>query len=380
MSNILFRKGLYDDFKTNVLGYNTETQQFSNEPMITEGALYFTEDEGGLYLGVSVPNENGEGAHLDVKRIQGSLLYFDTLEEFEENTAPPYDTNVIYFIGDKNTLARYDGTEWKILNSNQEVVAALSTEINKVKEDLTKEENRAQAAEKDLRDAIDDIEENYLTVEAFNVKVNEFSTSLGEKVDNSDFAALGVKVDANTANYNTLSGELAKKFDKAGGTISGNINMSSNKITSLSDGTDNSDAATYGQVKAVDAKVDAANAAAAAVDAKVNSLRNDVLSAIIDENGDLVLTKELDANEQTIYNVVVPDDPDGSEAANVAYVQKSIKANDAMTFCGLVGILSEGAELTDLPTEKVQCGDTYKVATDAEYIIGYDNEGNAKKR
>jgi hypothetical protein len=120
MSNILFRKGSYNEFKTSVLGYNAETQQFSNEQKITEGALYFTEDEGGLYLGVSVPNEGNDGTtHLEVKRIQGSLLYFDTLEAFEDEVAPPYDTNVIYFIGDKNTLARYDGTEWKILNSNE---------------------------------------------------------------------------------------------------------------------------------------------------------------------------------------------------------------------------------------------------------------------
>jgi hypothetical protein len=129
MSNILFRKGSYADFKTNVLGYDDATQQFSKEQKITEGALYFTEDEGGLYLGISVPNEYDEETHLEVKRIQGSLLYFDTLEEFEKKAAPPYDTNVIYFIGDKNTLARYDGSDWKILNSNQEVVAALSAEV-----------------------------------------------------------------------------------------------------------------------------------------------------------------------------------------------------------------------------------------------------------
>jgi hypothetical protein len=50
--NILFKKGSHADFKTNVLTNNKAEA----------GTLYFTEDEGGLYLGKSGGT---------VQRIQG---------------------------------------------------------------------------------------------------------------------------------------------------------------------------------------------------------------------------------------------------------------------------------------------------------------------
>jgi hypothetical protein len=63
MSNILFKKGSYAEFK------DLTTHE--------AGALYFTIDEGGLYLGT------GEGEN-DYKRIQGSVLYFENLTRFED--------------------------------------------------------------------------------------------------------------------------------------------------------------------------------------------------------------------------------------------------------------------------------------------------------
>jgi hypothetical protein len=60
MANILFKKGNYELFEKNVLGITrikdsegkvTGFKQGSKN--IQEGALYLTEDEGGLYLGTS---------------------------------------------------------------------------------------------------------------------------------------------------------------------------------------------------------------------------------------------------------------------------------------------------------------------------------------
>jgi hypothetical protein len=42
MANLLFKKGSYADFKAKVLEAN----------QVAEGAIYFTEDEGGLYVGL----------------------------------------------------------------------------------------------------------------------------------------------------------------------------------------------------------------------------------------------------------------------------------------------------------------------------------------
>jgi hypothetical protein len=51
MANILFKKGSYNDFKSRVLGIAEDGTQGTSA--VVEGALYLTEDEGGLYLGKS---------------------------------------------------------------------------------------------------------------------------------------------------------------------------------------------------------------------------------------------------------------------------------------------------------------------------------------
>jgi hypothetical protein len=60
MSNILFKKGSYDNFEKNVLGITRKIDPATGAlsfvqgtKNIQEGALYLTEDEGGLYLGGS---------------------------------------------------------------------------------------------------------------------------------------------------------------------------------------------------------------------------------------------------------------------------------------------------------------------------------------
>ena len=63
LNNILFKKGSYAEFKALT----------AHEA----GALYFTTDEGGLYLGTGTGEK-------DYKRIQGSVLYFENLTRFEE--------------------------------------------------------------------------------------------------------------------------------------------------------------------------------------------------------------------------------------------------------------------------------------------------------
>lgn len=382
MSNILFRKGSYADFKTNVLGYDDATQQFSKPKNINEGALYFTEDEGGLYLGVSVPNEGSEGTHLDVKRIQGSLLYFDTLEAFEQNVAPPYDTNVIYFIGESNALARYDGTEWKILNSNEQVIASLSAQIKAVQENLTKETGRATAKEEELSGLITALDGRVTVVEGFSSRLDTIDSALANKAESSALAALDLRVQATeaiceaapAAIENLQNGKLSVHGDDV---MEGNLQMGSHKITGLKDGVANSDAATVSQVKA-------AEGAAAAVATSLTNLKGQELSWIIDfTNSQLKLTKDLDAGNKKITNIATPDGTDDTQVANVDYVKELVKANDAMTFCGTVGQIDDKTgSMVDLPLTSAQRGDTYKVSVSGSFKYyevkptEWDEEGN----
>jgi hypothetical protein len=65
-NNIMFKKGTWSQFKQNILGIQEDGTQGASK--IEKGALYLTEDEGGLYLGTS------DGG---IKRIQGSLVIYD---------------------------------------------------------------------------------------------------------------------------------------------------------------------------------------------------------------------------------------------------------------------------------------------------------------
>lgn len=108
MANVMFKQGSCKAL-----------QAIKKDKKATEGTFYVTTDEGGLYLGL----DTGE-----VKKIAGSILYFDNLDEFTKKVAPPYSTDALYFIADENALVRYDGTKWVILNETPDTInAALKT-------------------------------------------------------------------------------------------------------------------------------------------------------------------------------------------------------------------------------------------------------------
>ena len=113
MANILFKQGSYAGFK----GLTAHEA----------GALYFTTDEGGLYLGT------GTGAN-DYIRIQGSVQYFATLSTFNDAVVekPPYAADVIYFVADKDALIRYDAVnkKWVQLNVTAATFAALESTVS----------------------------------------------------------------------------------------------------------------------------------------------------------------------------------------------------------------------------------------------------------
>lgn len=63
------------------------------------GTLYFTKDEGGLYLGV---NENEKP-----RRIQGVVQYYADLNAFKAEVLPPYSSDVIYYIASEGALVKW---------------------------------------------------------------------------------------------------------------------------------------------------------------------------------------------------------------------------------------------------------------------------------
>lgn len=109
MSNLLFKKGLVNNLKA-----------LEAQGKVQSGTVYFTTDEGGMYIGVDSST---------AKRVQGSVIYYDNANQFLAETKPPYSDDVLYFIangsfkdGERpeswNALIRWDSTKEKFVQIN----------------------------------------------------------------------------------------------------------------------------------------------------------------------------------------------------------------------------------------------------------------------
>lgn len=221
-TNLLFKKGNYLDFKKNILTGNNAT----------EGTLYFTEDEGGLYLGKS----SGE-----VQRIQGSLIFYtDTLTfNGEVISNPPYDENVIYFVASANTLTRWDASAnkwvWTQLNSlTDEDGTVDKAALAQLQAALDDEIDRAKAAEallasKEELNAY--IGTNNGAVEALTTRVGEVeikanATAAEIEPIKTSLSIIGAKSDTNTENIAKVEQTANNALPLSGGKMTGNITMS----------------------------------------------------------------------------------------------------------------------------------------------------------
>lgn len=269
MAKILFKKGTWANLQANVI----------NGSRAVDGALYLTEDEGGLYLGKS----NGT-----VKRISGSVLYFSTLDEFSQKVQPPYSTDVIYFLADRDALVRWNGTEWVVLNQTAESV---------------------NAALKNLQD----------------------------------------QITTNTNNINKVTTTANGALQTTGGTMSGNINMGGQAITNLAAPSANTDATTkkyvddkdaallgtsgdastkatiHGALTGVGEAKQLANGAQDAADAAKAAANNAASRAeeMLPLDGSKAMTGDLDAGNHNIINVAAPIA--NTQAANKKYVDDQVQ-------------------------------------------------------
>ena len=104
MAMLNFKHGLYANlFKKDGQG--------QLEVPISNGTIYVTTDERSMYVDL-------KGNRI---RIQGSVLYYDSVESFTASTTPPYNTDTLYFfrkIGGEvvNAIMAYDGSNWVQIN------------------------------------------------------------------------------------------------------------------------------------------------------------------------------------------------------------------------------------------------------------------------
>lgn len=122
MSDLLFKRG-------QLSGLNALKEQGK----IENGTIYFTTDEGGMYIGLDSTT---------AKRVQGSVIYYETAQEFLAETKPPYSSDVLYFIANNkfvdgeyeawNALIRWDATAEKFvqINVTASTVEALTARVD----------------------------------------------------------------------------------------------------------------------------------------------------------------------------------------------------------------------------------------------------------
>lgn len=192
MANILFKKGSHAEFKENILNGNKADA----------GTLYFTEDEGGLYLGKTGGT---------VQRIQGVVQQFATFTDFQNDVTPPYATDVIYYIAEKSALIQWveakvvDGetvaAHWKVLNAT---AAELAAEVA-AREALA---GRVTTAESDIAGHTTTIGEIQESITAINGNIETINGNITD-ITEAD-GIIDTKV---AASARALTTEINKKVD-----------------------------------------------------------------------------------------------------------------------------------------------------------------------
>ena len=150
MANLNFKWGPYANLK------NAAPQA---------GTIYITTDEQSMYVDLKKEIKQDDGTKKEEvvrARIQGSVLYYDSVETFTKTTTPPYSTETLYFFrkinaGDNaatNALMAYDGKDWKQINITKEQfeaqgasITALVGDVTQLSTDLTNLTTRVTALE-----------------------------------------------------------------------------------------------------------------------------------------------------------------------------------------------------------------------------------------
>lgn len=85
-----------------------EYSGFSALTSYEAGTLYVTTDEQGMYF--------AKDASTAIKL--GNIITYNSLKDWNDNTKPPYNADVFYYITDNNALLKYNGTKFVQLNKD----------------------------------------------------------------------------------------------------------------------------------------------------------------------------------------------------------------------------------------------------------------------
>ena len=248
-TNLIFKKGLHQ-----------------NLPQAkTAGTIYVTTDEKCMYVDISSTERI---------RLQGSVLYYETLQEFYKNEKPPYSTDVIYFIEKTEKLEEDGSKSYEALNAlmRWDAVAEKWIQLNATADSVTA--------------AIEQLSENIRTLAA-SVATNyetktDAASKLGEAKSYADTQANAAKESAITAANAYTDAEVAKekkRAEDAEKALSENIGAVSTNLTTNYETKEDAQgklntAKSYAETQANTAKENAITTANAYTDAEVLDEKN----------------------------------------------------------------------------------------------------------
>lgn len=278
MAELLFKKGLHANLAAAAK---------------KAGTLYVTTDEKCLYLDVS-----------DTERIrlQGSVLYYSTLEEFYKNEQPPYSTDVIYFIEKDNEGNQFNALmRWNAATSEWIQLNATASSVDKAIAELQKQITANANTLKAHGTSLEGIMTRLATVEGY-VGAPAHKNEAGE-----DVAASGLHA-AVATNANDIDAiETAIGDDNTAGSIKGRIKAVEGEI-----GTDATAGSVKGRIKAIEGRLDDmddvdedhAKRIKALEDAPAKATQED-FKALYDQvnTGDNSIVKQIESNDAEILEL-----------------------------------------------------------------------------
>lgn len=327
------------------------------------GAIYVTEDEGGIYLGL------GTG----MKRL-GDFIQVDAVANLPTAGA---NTSALYYCVAENILAKWNGSDWTQINS-QKTLAQLG---GVSQADYNTKIATLEAADTNNANAISDLGERVATAEG---EIDDLQAAIGENGSVTVAIAAAKKAgDDAQADVDALSdyvGTIPEGYTES--TVIAYINKKAEEtLTSATGGSSESAASvklaldTYkadndAAVSAVDEKADAAQSAADAAQADV-----DALAAAVGEvaEGKTVVEMIEDAQVAATYDdTQVKADIATNAAAIDAIEADYLKAADKTELNNAIALKADATDVDAIDERVAAIEDDYLKAADKTELANAD--------
>lgn len=233
MANLAFKQGLWSD---NMFG--DSKREGSAIQNFSEGTIYVVTDQKAIYLD-TYQNKAASTANQKRIRLQGTIQYYESLTAWSQAVEPPYNSDVIYFIADKNAFMRYDssqpeGSKWVQLNTTaktaNELLAAIQVNAGAIAELEEKVANIEEAiggtggTGTSILDRLEQAEKDIDTVETKNTtqdgRLDAIEAVLGNTATTpDDTTVLGrlKEVEGDVSNLEQTTGEHGDLLNTIGG-------------------------------------------------------------------------------------------------------------------------------------------------------------------